>query len=98
MCKDCKEPYEADEETLAPYGHVPQGLGKVNFYKGKGCATCNYTGIQGPRGLYEVMAVTAELRDLILPERAGGRDRREGAWRGHDDAPRRTGCRRCSTA
>ena len=25
ICKDCKEPYEADEESLVPYGHVPAG-------------------------------------------------------------------------
>ena len=37
----------ADEESLVPYGHVPQGLGKVTFYKGKGCQTCNFTGMKG---------------------------------------------------
>ncbi|MEK7836680.1 MAG: type IV-A pilus assembly ATPase PilB, partial [candidate division NC10 bacterium] len=47
ICKDCKQPYEADEESLVPYGHVPQGLGKVQFYKGKGCLTCSFTGMKG---------------------------------------------------
>ena len=66
VCKDCKEPYEASEESLAPYGHVPQGLGTVNFYKGKGCQTCNFTGMKGRVAIYEVMPVTTELRDMIL--------------------------------
>ncbi len=66
VCKDCKEPYEAKEESLAPYGHVPQGLGTVNFYKGKGCQTCNFTGMKGRVAIYEVMPVTTELRDMIL--------------------------------
>jgi type IV pilus assembly protein PilB len=66
VCKDCKEPYEANEESLAPYGHVPQGLGTVNFYKGKGCQTCNFTGMKGRVAIYEVMPVTTELRDLML--------------------------------
>jgi type IV pilus assembly protein PilB len=66
ICKDCKEPYEASEESLAPYGHVPQGLGTVNFYKGKGCQTCNFTGMKGRVAIYEVMPVTSELRDLML--------------------------------
>jgi len=66
VCKDCKEPYEAKEESLAPYGHVPQGLGPVNFYKGKGCQTCNFTGMKGRVAIYEVMPVTTELRDMIL--------------------------------
>jgi type IV pilus assembly protein PilB len=66
VCKECKEPYEADEETLVPYGHVPQGLGKVNFYKGKGCATCSFTGMKGRVAIYEVMPATQEIRDLII--------------------------------
>jgi type IV pilus assembly protein PilB len=66
VCKDCKEPYEAKEETLVPYGHVPQGLGTVNFYKGKGCQTCNFTGMKGRVAIYEVMPVSPEIRDLIL--------------------------------
>jgi type IV pilus assembly protein PilB len=66
VCRDCKEPYEATEESLVPYGHVPQGLGTVNFYKGKGCQTCNFTGMKGRVAIYEVMPITTEIRDLIL--------------------------------
>jgi len=66
ICKDCKEPYEANEEILVPYGHVSQGLGTVNFYKGKGCQTCNFTGMKGRVAIYEVMPVSTEIRDLIL--------------------------------
>jgi type IV pilus assembly protein PilB len=66
ICKECKEPYEADEEILVPYGHVSQKRGKVNFYKGKGCQTCSMTGMKGRVAIYEVMPVTQEIRDLIL--------------------------------
>jgi type IV pilus assembly protein PilB len=66
VCKDCREPYEASEESLVPYGHVPQGLGTVSFYKGKGCQTCNFTGMKGRVAIYEVMPVSPELRDMIL--------------------------------
>jgi type IV pilus assembly protein PilB len=66
ICKDCKQPYDADEETLVPYGHVPQGLGRVQFYKGKGCHTCSFTGMKGRVAIYEVMPITEELRDLML--------------------------------
>ena len=66
ICKDCKQPYEADEESLTPYGHVPQGLGKVQFHKGKGCHTCSFTGMKGRVAVYEVMPVSEELRELIL--------------------------------
>ncbi|MGH7276283.1 MAG: GspE/PulE family protein, partial [Candidatus Rokuibacteriota bacterium] len=66
ICKACREPYEGDEESLVPYGHVPQGLGKVTFSKGKGCPTCNFTGMKGRMAIYEVMPVSEELRDGIL--------------------------------
>lgn len=66
VCKECKEPYEADEDSLIPYGHSPQGLGKCAFYKGKGCPACNFTGMKGRVAIYEVMPMTQELRDLIL--------------------------------
>lgn len=66
VCKECRDPYEVDEESLTPYGHVPQGLGKVTLYKGKGCQACNFTGMKGRTAIYEVMPVSSELRELIL--------------------------------
>src|SRR6267142_6573361 len=66
VCRDCKEPYAADEESLVTYGHVPSGKGRVQFYKGKGCATCNFTGMKGRVAIYEVMPITEEIRDGIL--------------------------------
>lgn len=66
VCRECREPYEADEESLASYGHVPQGGGKVTLYKGKGCQSCNFTGLRGRVAIYEVMPITQESRDLIL--------------------------------
>ena len=66
VCKQCREPYDADEEGLVQYGHVPSGKGKLQFYKGKGCAACNFTGMKGRVAIYEVMPIGEELRDGIL--------------------------------
>jgi type IV pilus assembly protein PilB len=66
ICKDCREPFEIDEESIVPYGHVAQGLGKITVYRGKGCQTCSMTGMKGRVAIYEVMPVTQEIRDLIL--------------------------------
>jgi type IV pilus assembly protein PilB len=66
ICKDCKEGFDGHEDDLVPYGHVAQGLGKVTFYKGKGCQTCNFTGMKGRVAIYEVMPVTEDLRTVIL--------------------------------
>jgi len=66
ICKDCKQPYDADEETLVPYGHVPQGLGKIQLYKGKGCKSCSFTGMKGRVAIYEVMPISEKIREMTL--------------------------------
>jgi type IV pilus assembly protein PilB len=66
VCMTCREPYESNEDALEQYGHVPSGRGRCVFYKGKGCPTCNFTGMKGRVAIYEVMPITQELRDMIL--------------------------------
>src|SRR6058998_2921261 len=66
LCAACKEPSEVDEESLAPYGHVPTGRGKVTIHKSKGCPTCSFTGMKGRVAIYEVMPISEELKDAIL--------------------------------
>jgi type IV pilus assembly protein PilB len=78
ICKDCKEPVEVHEDELVPYGYLPQGVGRLTLYRGRGCATCNYSGMKGRVAIYEVMPVTEELRHLILKD-ASTADIREAA-------------------
>jgi type IV pilus assembly protein PilB len=66
VCAACREPYEADETLLVPYGHVPAGVGLTQFYKGRGCPACNFTGMKGRVAIYELMPVTQELRELVI--------------------------------
>jgi type IV pilus assembly protein PilB len=67
VCKECREPYEVDEDTLVPYGYqLKDGGGQVLLVKGKGCQACNFTGMKGRVALYEVMAITPEIRDMIV--------------------------------
>jgi type IV pilus assembly protein PilB len=68
VCTDCTEPFQMREEALIPYGHVVQGIGSFTTYGGKGCPLCNFTGMRGRVAIYEVMAVTSEIRELILRE------------------------------
>jgi type IV pilus assembly protein PilB len=41
-------------------------LAGATIMQGAGCPECNGTGHRGRAGVYEVMAITPELRDLIL--------------------------------
>jgi type IV pilus assembly protein PilB len=66
VCAACREPYEVDEDSLIALGHTPAVGGKVTVYRGTGCPACDFTGMKGRVAIYEVMTISAELRDLIL--------------------------------
>jgi type IV pilus assembly protein PilB len=66
VCGGCREPYDIDEEVLSVYGGRPPGRRTITIYRGRGCETCNFTGMKGRVALYEVMPVNERLRDMIL--------------------------------
>ena len=66
ICKDCSEPVEVPPQALIDEGYTPEEAKTVQIMKGKGCATCNKTGYKGRTGLYEVMEVDDEIRELVL--------------------------------
>ncbi len=66
ICKDCAEPVEVPVQTLIEEGFSPEEAKTVQIIKGKGCATCNKTGYKGRVGLYEVMEVDDEIKELVL--------------------------------
>jgi type IV pilus assembly protein PilB len=66
VCKDCKEEVHVPVEGLIEIGFSPEEAPEIKSYKGRGCQTCNGTGYKGRVGLYEVMEITDELRELII--------------------------------
>ncbi|MBZ5547353.1 MAG: type IV-A pilus assembly ATPase PilB [Acidobacteriia bacterium] len=66
ICKDCAEPVEVPVQALIEEGYTPEEAKTVQIMKGKGCATCNKTGYKGRTGLYEVMEVDDEIKELVL--------------------------------
>jgi type IV pilus assembly protein PilB len=66
ICKDCKQEHQAPMEALVEVGFSTEEAKTLKTFKGKGCATCNNTGYKGRIGLYEVMEITDEIRELIL--------------------------------
>jgi type IV pilus assembly protein PilB len=66
VCKDCKREHPTPPEALVEVGFTSEDAKALKTYKGKGCATCNNTGYKGRIGLYEVMEVNDEIRELIL--------------------------------
>jgi type IV pilus assembly protein PilB len=66
VCRDCKEPTDVPLQTLVDIGYTPEEAKSVAVQKGRGCGTCNNTGYKGRVGLYEVLEVSDEIRELIL--------------------------------
>jgi type IV pilus assembly protein PilB len=66
ICKDCKGPHQYTDEELSTVGTDLEKLRTISFMKGTGCDTCSGTGYKGRAGLYEVMALSPELRRQIL--------------------------------
>src|SRR6266542_1708093 len=66
ICKDCRKEHPTPVEVLEEIGFAPEEASKLKTYKGKGCSSCNDTGYKGRIGLYEVMEITDEIRELIL--------------------------------
>ncbi len=65
ICPECIEPYQPSLEDLSFYERMG-GKPKDTFVHGAGCAFCSDTGYLGRTGVYEVLRVTDEMRDLIV--------------------------------
>jgi type IV pilus assembly protein PilB len=66
VCANCKEELEIPEQALVDAGYTPEEAKTTKVYHGKGCSTCGKRGYKGRTGLYEVMEINDELRELIL--------------------------------
>ena len=82
VCANCKEPAPLPPPALVQAGFSQEDAGAVQPMKGKGCEKCNQTGYKGRVGLYEVMEIAEELRELILVGASGLELRRKAVDEG----------------
>jgi len=66
VCANCKEELDIPQQALIDAGYTPEEAKTTKIYHGKGCTTCGKRGYKGRTGLYEVMEINDELRELIL--------------------------------
>jgi type IV pilus assembly protein PilB len=66
ICNNCKEPLEIPPQALENIGFNKDEIKTLKLFKGKGCERCTGTGYRGRLGLFEVMPIDEELRELIL--------------------------------
>jgi type IV pilus assembly protein PilB len=82
VCSNCKEPQPHAPEALIQAGFNADDANEVVPMKGAGCDKCNNTGYKGRVGLYEVMDIGEELRELILVGASGLELRRKAVEEG----------------
>ncbi len=66
ICINCREEKKVTPDELIACGFAPASAEKIKIYSGKGCEICNNTGYKGRVAIYEVLQVTAKVRELIL--------------------------------
>ncbi len=70
ICTQCRETLVPPSETLMELGLRPEQVVGKRFYRGRGCVNCNSTGFKGRTGIFELMVMNDEIRDVI--NRGGG--------------------------
>jgi general secretion pathway protein E len=80
LCKDCRVPYVPEPEELKEIGLTPEQVRETTggmIYKPEGCEQCNRTGYRGRSGIYEVMLIDDDIRQLVLKNVDSGTIKRQ---------------------
>ena len=66
VCPKCRQRYEPPAHILKGLGLKPEIAKKANFMKGKGCSYCNKTGYRGRMGIFEMMTMSSQIREMTF--------------------------------
>jgi type IV pilus assembly protein PilB len=66
LCANCKAVAKIPAQTLIEIGFTPEEAKAVQIFEPKGCDKCNNTGYKGRVGLFEVMELDEEIREMIM--------------------------------
>ena len=64
-CRECRQAYVPDDETLERIEMTRDQIGGRPFYYGAGCKVCNGTGYKGRKAVVEYLRISNPLRELI---------------------------------
>ncbi|MFO0956951.1 MAG: ATPase, T2SS/T4P/T4SS family [Isosphaeraceae bacterium] len=68
LCTNCRTEFAPSEEILLSLGLTPAQAQGQKFFYGRGCERCNNTGYKGRMGIYELIILTNDLREMIVNE------------------------------
>ncbi len=82
LCKKCAKPQRLPENALLEMGFKKADLKGIEILAPKGCEACNRTGYKGRTGLFEVMPVDDDIREMILTRTQSREIKRKGIEKG----------------
>jgi type IV pilus assembly protein PilB len=66
ICEQCKEPFDPEPGAIKASGLSEAQMAGRTFYHGKGCDDCRGVGFRGRKGIYEVMLMNSQLREMTF--------------------------------
>lgn len=69
ICKHCREEYMPQKTDIPP----DFGWNGEKLFRGRGCRECRNSGYAGRKGIFELMILTDELRELVLERASAGK-------------------------
>ena len=70
ICPECKEVYTPEIGVMEELGVDQADAKDLSIYKGAGCEKCAQTGFRGRQGIYELLMISDDIRELILDKAA----------------------------
>jgi type IV pilus assembly protein PilB len=68
ICTECRTEFEPSDELLMELQLPIDQARQYSFYYGRGCARCNNSGYKGRTGIYELLEITDDVRDMITSD------------------------------
>ena len=66
ICPSCKVEYKPTKEEMLAINLKPEQLRNAKFFKGEGCDECTKSGYKGRIGIFELLIMADDVRELIF--------------------------------
>jgi type IV pilus assembly protein PilB len=66
ICPKCKEPYKPTPVEMRAANITPEQAAKATFLRGRGCNHCHHSGYRGRIGIFELLRMNTQIRDMAF--------------------------------